>query len=300
MPVVSWFRSAWEPRIVAAHEVSWERLAERLTTHPPPPPLPWACSARCSRKRWRRPGGCPGCGAALLPDKFSLPAWSPWTFSGPTRTTTAAQHTAAMVLDYDGGATAETIRATWAAWRHVAHTSWSHTADVPRWRVVLPLLEPVPSAAWSRAWAWAVARDGTHDATCKDPGRLYFLPFDSGDRPCDAWAHDGPVLGIDSNKPPAPDDDRPTRRHVARGHLDRSRAHRLRTDVGQRRTLGEQLGGRVCGSGESERVQGVTCPACSRKSVWWAVHPRSWAGAACSHKTSCGWSGWLDQLEQAA
>ena len=60
--------------------------------------------------------------------------------------------------------------------------------------------------------------------------------------------------------------------------------------------LGLTLGGRLVGEGDAQRVVGVPCPRCERPSVWWWVSPASWAGAGCSHRKSCGWTGWVDQL----
>ncbi len=58
------------------------------------------------------------------------------------------------------------------------------------------------------------------------------------------------------------------------------------------------LGGNVRGAGDSERAIGVKCPKCGEASVWWAVTPRTVVGAMCSHRNSCGWHGWIDQLLQ--
>ena len=67
------------------------------------------------------------------------------------------------------------------------------------------------------------------------------------------------------------------------------RRQRVEMDAGQREALALSLGGRRTG----ESVRGVTCPSCAKRSVWWFVDPvgRTWTGAACAHRQTCGWAG---------
>ncbi len=295
----TWFADGAWTRTPLTRTLSWRALADRLTTHRIPAPLPWTCARKgtrtapaCKPKRWNRPGPCPDCGAQLVPAKRALPAWSPWTFRGGVRSTANAHEVCALVVDYDGTATKEAIFRAWAPWRHVAHTTWSHEAGaLPRVRVVLPLAFPRPRADWPGIWAWSTERDPMQDTSCSDAGRIAFLPFHHDDREAWTWRHDGPLL-----HPPALELARPARPAWT---PPTGRSHRaLREDPNLRRALGVQLGGRVAGEGEGERVEGVPCPACRQDTVWWWVDPaKSWRGCGCRHEKSCGWTGWLDQLE---
>ncbi len=44
------------------------------------------------------------------------------------------------------------------------HTTWSHTDDHHKFRVVLPLAVPVRAADWRPFWDWAAARTGPRSA----------------------------------------------------------------------------------------------------------------------------------------
>lgn len=57
------------------------------------------------------------------------------------------------------------------------HTSHSHTADVPAFRVIFPLAERVASADHLRLWSWVMDLTGrTGDEKCKNASRFYYAP----------------------------------------------------------------------------------------------------------------------------
>ena len=60
------------------------------------------------------------------------------------------------------------------------HTSWSHTPEHPKARLVFPFAEPAPVARWEQVWdaaaRWAKLGGLTLDPATKDASRLYFLP----------------------------------------------------------------------------------------------------------------------------
>src|SRR5215471_12928958 len=64
----------------------------------------------------------------------------------------------------------------------IAYTTWSHSEDDPRWRLVVPLAHPVPVEDWPAVWRAGVERfDPLADPQCKDVSRFYFLhgaPYD--------------------------------------------------------------------------------------------------------------------------
>jgi hypothetical protein len=67
----------------------------------------------------------------------------------------------------------------------IAHTTWSHRPESPRWRVVLPLARPVAVSEWRDVWQRAhAALCPEADPSCKDASRQYFLPsYRLGDVP---------------------------------------------------------------------------------------------------------------------
>lgn len=58
-----------------------------------------------------------------------------------------------------------------------AYSSFSHSEADPRYRLILPLAQPVPGADWSMVWerlnAWV---GGINDPSTKDACRIYYLP----------------------------------------------------------------------------------------------------------------------------
>jgi hypothetical protein len=163
-------------------------------------------------------------------------------------------------------------------------------------------------------WAWAAQRDPRIDQTVNDAGRLWYLPAIRPDHPRHAWHHVGPWLDVDQLHLPEPSPEflrdaslsarpepsrrgaEPSRTAERDGWFGGQPPRRWNRDPDARRAFGLQLGGRPVGEGSSERIVGVTCPSCDRPSVWWPVQPHSWAGCGCSHRNSCGYTAWLDDL----
>lgn len=121
--------------------------------------------------------------------KDEIGLWSPTTFAAGRRLAEEAVSVCAAVFDYDDGTTplAAAFDA-WAPWARVVHTSWSHEPDAPRFRLVLPFVEPVPAVYWPRVWAWLAAEAerrgvGGFDPTSKAIGRFYYLPAARPDGP---------------------------------------------------------------------------------------------------------------------
>lgn len=126
------------------------------------------------------------------------PAWSPARFDvekaallGYVNEAVERLHALVLDLDHLTPEQAGTVADPWLEYELVLHTSYRHTADAPRLRLILPLAEPVTPAEHARLWAWAVARAGVQvDKSCKDPRRLYFAPAAPVGSE-DAWAIHG-------------------------------------------------------------------------------------------------------------
>ncbi len=227
-------------------------------------------------------------------DKRALPAWSPARFAhGPTRRADSVRDLSCVVLDLDD-ADVEVVAAAWEDALHVLHTTWSHTPERPRWRLVVPLASPVPAEGWATAWAWAAARTPGHDPTCKDPARLYFVPAVARPgQPCEARVHPAPLLELSGrlDAPQAPP--RPARRavRVPARLADRVTRRRLAEDPGTRERVAVAAGARLVGEGARRRAEDAPCPACGRPSAWFWVAPDRQHRARCQHRRSCGWTG---------
>ena len=263
-------------------------------------------------------------------DKKSLQAWSPTKYKPDTTRGGAGVETlSCLVLDYDSGTTIEAALQAWR-WRPgMLHTSWSHTEDHHKFRVIMPLHEPVSPKDWPAVFAWAdrwtrgctneldadtpesyhlAQWQSTIDPACKDPGRLYYVPSiraDDWPRYATSWHPPGGYLGI--HTPWCRQLDRlseaqeakkkrqtfPKNERVHGRKVRKRRAkQRLKHDPAAREEMGCRLGGTIAGN----RVTGVTCPSCARRDVWWFIDADRKSRAECNHRNSCGWSGSLWEL----
>lgn len=64
-----------------------------------------------------------------------------------------------------------------AAWW--LYSTYSHTPKTPKYRLVIPLARPIPTAQWGDAWHAIKAHwipDIPADERCTDPARIYYAP----------------------------------------------------------------------------------------------------------------------------
>ena len=109
--------------------------------------------------------------------KREMRLWSPAFFApGARRETEGVVHLSSLVLDYDSGFPIDEASALWSPWYHVLHTTWSHTPELPKFRVVLPLLDPVRVEDWAAVYEWALARSEGADPSGKSAGGTFALP----------------------------------------------------------------------------------------------------------------------------
>lgn len=106
----------------------------------------------------------------------------------------------------------------------------------------------------------------------------------------DAPPAQAPDALVDLVAPPPPPPPPPV--HPRAWYPDGGRAQRL-CDPSERLALATRLGA----SGGTDFARGIRCPRCGQCSVWYAIRPERWHGAACSHRRTCGWSGSLTELQ---
>jgi len=277
---VSTFESVKKPR-PARRVVSWPSLCASLT-------------------KWRQGES-----------KTSIPLWSPAIYpeNCDARRKSRVIAVSCLVLDYDEGTPLREAHLQWAEFPHIMHTSWSHTKEHPKCRVVVPLLRPVEASGWARVFHWALQRAPTIDTQCSDPSRIFFMPshpVGAGGAWAKAWAPESGFLSLDPETlPPTPAEvkaealrNRPPRRvgfGQGRGAARRAVSEALKTQESARVTAAQQLGATIT-TGLNPRADKIKCPTCGRNSVHYMLTPGAWNGARCSHRNSCGWVGWVDQL----
>ncbi len=109
------------------------------------------------------------------------PAFSPTIYAkGKTRRNENVQALTLAVGDFDGGTSPETVRdhlSRLGVW-FVIYSTHSSTPKLPRFRAVVPLLEPVPADRWGTTWP-ALVRElflGKVDLGTRDTSRIFYLP----------------------------------------------------------------------------------------------------------------------------
>ncbi|MCO4745419.1 MAG: SHOCT domain-containing protein [Proteobacteria bacterium] len=144
--------------------------------------------------------------------KRDLRLWSPALFrEGGRRQQEDVTHVSCLVMDHDDGTPLDVVRLVWEPWFHVVHTTWSHTAGHPRFRIIVPLSEAIEVDQWARVYDWAIARsEGVVDPTGKGRASTFAMPvLPSTSHPHEAYSHAGALLDpvaegiLEHNTPPS-------------------------------------------------------------------------------------------------
>lgn len=83
-----------------------------------------------------------------------------------------------LVLDIDYGLSAEQVREILGDYEYALHSTYSHSPSKPKWRVVLPLHEPIPAKSLPALFDQVnILFGGKLDVSCgHDCARMYYLP----------------------------------------------------------------------------------------------------------------------------
>jgi putative DNA primase/helicase len=129
-------------------------------------------------------------------------AWSPATYpKGATRSNRNVGSLQLAVLDIDNGFSIEAMLEKLKGLGLCAycHSSYSHTIETHKYRVILLLSRNVSATDWALVWGGInTMMGGISDQATKDPARLYYLPS----RPHDSTGHffhvaDGHAVDVD-------------------------------------------------------------------------------------------------------
>ena len=170
--VVSEFRSLTDVHGIQSRPVSWGQFVDLLTARGVVP------AATKSGELWSP--------AIIAPNR----EWGNANTLGVS----------CMVFDLDH-ATPEQIAGTVGAVLHAGlafllHSTWQHDPAVEhRYRLIVPLAQPVPSAQWPAVWAGAIRKFAPWgDVQCKDVSRRYYLPYGRPGKPAVMLSQDGAPL----------------------------------------------------------------------------------------------------------
>lgn len=238
-------------------------------------------------------------------EKNQVPLWSPTIFQG-SRSGKNAQFISFLVFDIDDGLTQYDTWKLFRNWKVLAHTSFSHKPDFQKYRIILPLAEPVPAAEWSRAyqaanmlWNELVGKGEPDQKALKDIARIYFryvIPKQEAelDSPQQSnYSLKGHLLDLPWQSIPKPK----IKTYIAPRRESGKKAsfEEICLDPSVRSKLADQAGGVIC----DNTVRKILCPQCNNHSVYFTINlaaPNSVKYPQCNHKNSCGWWGNLQDL----
>ena len=103
-------------------------------------------------------------------------AFAPVSYSEPRRANKNVENVTLAVVDYDDGTTIQHAQKRFEPFECLLYTSFSHTPEHHRFRVVFPLEKPIPAMEWQHAWLHLAKIAPGLDEACKDLARIYYLP----------------------------------------------------------------------------------------------------------------------------
>lgn len=240
--------------------------------------------------------------------KDELPSWSPATFSQIPLVNDNVVEVSCGVFDIDDGVSWDS-HVLFSEYQYIAHTSFSHTKEHHKWRLIIPFEKPIPVDLWMGAWTqckrlFFETTGKPMDEKCKDARRFYFMGAENGNY----WSHtnDGKLLSIDFQKCQEYNEhikqeeaqrlEKMKQRYEAIQRLPEylqnpkeSLALKLATDSQYRQELGNKIGGKSSG-GANPRIIGWNCPCCGRNdATYYYINPLgNKTTAQCGHLNSCG------------
>lgn len=105
------------------------------------------------------------------------PCFSPVAYKpGASRGLAGVDAVTMAVFDFDGGVTVDQMKARFSGYRYMLHSSYSNTAEKPKFRVIVPLSRPVTPEQWGGLWEVINEQfGGFNDPAVKDASRIYYL-----------------------------------------------------------------------------------------------------------------------------
>jgi hypothetical protein len=114
------------------------------------------------------------------------PLFSPAVFDRNKRAKQNVKEICALMLDHDHDADFDRDTQIWAALGYavIAYTTYSHLRPPDseiKFRVFLPLTEPIPRDDYPLLWRWAARQSPTADQSAKDASRIFYTPARASD-----------------------------------------------------------------------------------------------------------------------
>ena len=199
--------------------------------------------------------------------------------------------------------------------KHILYTSSSHTNQKHRFRLVLPLREPIEKKYWKHVYEYALTwyesvffHDA--DAKCKDPRRIFFTSYKTNKDFKTSYLDEGRTYDflsrgkelyekeqaeIERLRLKRKEDFEKSIRITREKHWENANISHsdkieqaikaLKSDSKKRSALAVNLGCRVDGN----KASYFRCPFCKRRdATYFWIDPGRSTGAYCHHANSCG------------
>lgn len=244
--------------------------------------------------------------------KQNIPMWSPAHFVDGYRKKSNVTNVHWFVADVDDGTdyftTCDKLKR--ADWLFFAHCTWSWSCNLQKFRVALPLQDPIPAKHWSVCWDkaadWFENLTGCKlDVSTKDSSRAYAVSAHEKRQLPPFIVNDGHHLNLLAHcKDEIEYQDKQqmlkTKLRARQAQLNASSNSRFQNQnnaINQQYTLthsdklalANRLGARLDG----QYAKKMTCPQCQRQSLWFSLQGFI---AQCNHKNSCGYQTHLKHL----
>ncbi|MEI7432278.1 MAG: DUF927 domain-containing protein, partial [Betaproteobacteria bacterium] len=114
----------------------------------------------------------------ILKIRENGPVWSPARYpQDKNRCKENVESVSCAVFDIEHHGPFDEVKDKLTGFAYLAHSSYRHTPEAPRYRIILPLLNPVAGDSWDITWErlnlWI---GGINDTQTCDASRIYFLP----------------------------------------------------------------------------------------------------------------------------
>ena len=127
------------------------------------------------------------------------PGWSAAAFDGDARSLDSVRVVFALVLDVDGSWSLDDSLGQLESYYGLVHTTKSHTPEVHRYRIILPLSRPVSRFEYAALWRrFDCEHPGRFDPQAKDASRFWFLPASLDGTPYHVVELSGEPLDVDA------------------------------------------------------------------------------------------------------
>ena len=103
-------------------------------------------------------------------------AFSPVLYTEPKRGNDYVECVTLALVDYDDGTTIAEAQERFSTFEFLLYTSFNHTPEHHRFRLLFPLEKPIAAKDWDCAWAHLAKLSPGLDESCKDLARIYYLP----------------------------------------------------------------------------------------------------------------------------